>query len=249
VGRANHAYLRHYGVRADRLFFAPHFVDNARFAADADRAREEGHVGRLRQAWGAAATTTVFLFAGKFLARKRAADFVAAVRELAAEGRDVKGVLVGSGPEEAALRSAAAGSRAVVFDGFRNQTEIASRYAAADCLVLPSDGRETWGLVVNEAMATGRPAIVSDAVGCAPDLIDEGRTGFTFPEGDVRILSARMRDALSTLSGPAAPRVRESVLTRVSGYSCEAAVAGTLEALETLGRRRTRVATAKAQHA
>lgn len=56
------------------------------------------------------------------------------------------------------------------FAGFLNQTEISRAYVAADCLVLPSDYRETWGLVVNEAMASGLPCIISDQCGCAEDL-------------------------------------------------------------------------------
>ncbi|HWY51308.1 MAG TPA: glycosyltransferase family 4 protein [Chthoniobacterales bacterium] len=56
------------------------------------------------------------------------------------------------------------------FAGFLNQTEISKAYDAADVLVLPSDYHETWGLVVNEAMASGLPCIVSDQCGCAEDL-------------------------------------------------------------------------------
>jgi glycosyltransferase involved in cell wall biosynthesis len=78
------------------------------------------------------------------------------------------------------------------FAGFRNQSELPAFYAAADLLVLPSDGSETWGLVVNEAMACGVPAIASDAVGCTPDLIDPGTTGSTFPLGDVAALAQQL---------------------------------------------------------
>ena len=56
------------------------------------------------------------------------------------------------------------------FAGFLNQTEVSRAYVAADVLVLPSDYSETWGLVVNEAMASGLPCIVSDHCGCAEDL-------------------------------------------------------------------------------
>ncbi len=55
---------------------------------------------------------------------------------------------------------------------------------ASDCLTLPSDSGETWGLVVNDAFACGRPAIVSDLAGCAADLIDEGKTGYVVPFGN-----------------------------------------------------------------
>ncbi len=47
-------------------------------------------------------------------------------------------------------------------------------------------------MVVNEAMACGTPAITSDVVGCAPDMIDDGETGFTFPVGNVDALADRM---------------------------------------------------------
>ena len=63
---------------------------------------------------------------------------------------------------------------AASFTGFLNQTEISRAYVAADCLVLPSDYDETWGLVVNEAMASGLPCIISDRCGCAPDLGNAG---------------------------------------------------------------------------
>ena len=56
------------------------------------------------------------------------------------------------------------------FAGFLNQTEVSKAYAAADVLVLPSDYGETWGLVVNEAMASGLPCIISDRCGCAEEL-------------------------------------------------------------------------------
>jgi glycosyltransferase involved in cell wall biosynthesis len=77
------------------------------------------------------------------------------------------------------------------FTGFLNQTEIPKAYVAADVLVLPSC-HETWGLVVNEAMACGIPAIVSDVTGCAPDLIDVDVTGWTFPMSDVTGLAQRI---------------------------------------------------------
>jgi glycosyltransferase involved in cell wall biosynthesis len=62
----------------------------------------------------------------------------------------------------------------------------------ADCLVLPSDHGETWGLVVNEAMACGLPAIVSDQVGCAEDLVLEGSTGLVSPVGQPAALAVAM---------------------------------------------------------
>jgi glycosyltransferase involved in cell wall biosynthesis len=80
---------------------------------------------------------------------------------------------------------------AASFAGFLNQTEISKAYVAADCLVLPSDYDETWGLVVNEAMASGLPCIISDRCGCAPDLGQcSGNVIFRF--GDVEDLAKKL---------------------------------------------------------
>jgi glycosyltransferase involved in cell wall biosynthesis len=84
---------------------------------------------------------------------------------------------------------------AVSIAGFVNQSLIGKWYTAADILVLPSLYRETWGLVVNEAMNFALPAVTSDHVGCAPDLIIEGVTGATFTAGS----TSSLHDCLRTL--------------------------------------------------
>ena len=107
-----------------------------------------------------------------------------------------KKVLMGNGPVRSEPEASAAKQDlmgCVGFVRFKNQREIPAYLAAADCLVMPSDGTETWGLIVNEAMACGKPAIVSQACGCAPDLIEEGETGYSYPLGDTRALAERLR--------------------------------------------------------
>jgi glycosyltransferase involved in cell wall biosynthesis len=98
--------------------------------------------------------------------------------------------------------------------------------------VLPSDGGETWGLVVNEAMACGCPAIVSDACGCAPDLIDESKTGFTFPLGDTEALAERL--AQMVVLKKAGHDFAPALAAKLKTYSLEVAVSGTLTAVKTL---------------
>jgi glycosyltransferase involved in cell wall biosynthesis len=183
VGQRNREYLLHYGVQAERLFFSPHCVDNDAFAAAANGI--DRRPGRRR-----------VLFVGKLIGRKHPADLLHAVARLG--DRAVQIAFAGSGELEAELRQiAAASSVHADFMGFVNQSELPAVYASADLLVLPSDGRETWGLVVNEAMACGIPAVVSDVVGCGPDLIDPGRTGATFRFGDAAALAAAIRNVLS----------------------------------------------------
>jgi glycosyltransferase involved in cell wall biosynthesis len=95
------------------------------------------------------------------------------------------------------------------FTGFLNQTQISKAYVAADCLVLPSNHQETWGLVVNEALASGLPCLASDACGCSEDLIAPLDPRFRFRLGDSRALS----DALVAFVNqpPANDRMREQV--------------------------------------
>jgi glycosyltransferase involved in cell wall biosynthesis len=116
-------------------------------------------------------------------------------------------MLVGDGPLRAELEDAANSAPGRIhFAGFQNQSRLPAFYAAADALVLPSDSSETWGLVVNEAFACGIPAVVSGAAGCAPDLIDEGRTGFTFPCGKTEALAEAMLRVLDLRNDPNLPK-------------------------------------------
>ena len=136
-------------------------------------------------------------------------------------------MIAGSGALEPDLRQAADRSHVRLhLLGFRNQTEMPAAYSAADCLVLPSDGRETWGLVANEALACGRPIIVSSACGCAPDLAGDGNVGRTFPVGNPEALA----DAIGGLI--ASPPSATAIAALSGAHSIEAAVAGIRSAAE-----------------
>ncbi|HXA52021.1 MAG TPA: glycosyltransferase, partial [Candidatus Acidoferrum sp.] len=103
-------------------------------------------------------------------------------------------VIVGDGPERAALQRMAEESQYaedIHFEGMKNAEEIAVYYAFANCFVLPSV-REPWGLVVNEAMAAGLPVIVSRRCGCAEDLVIHNRNGYVFDPEDLDHLRAAM---------------------------------------------------------
>lgn len=228
VGTRNREYLRHYGVPAERIFSAPHFVDNDWFAS---RAESPGS-SELAATWGKTSDGLVALFVGKFIGKKRPDDILRAVARILECG-SVTVVFVGSGELEGELRDSARqlGIDAV-FAGFKNQSELPACYAAADVLVLPSDGGETWGLVVNEAMACGIPAVVSSACGCAPDLIDEGETGFTYPTGDVEALAGRLREMLQRKR--AGHAWAPALVRKMRSYSVSACVDGTLSAVRQL---------------
>lgn len=191
IGRASRDFYRGYGFADEKLFDTPYFVDNARFAHSAAEALPQRE--QLRARWSIPANAVCYLYAGKLEPKKRILDLLEALRTAALGPARVHLLIVGSGELMGQARAAvAAHELPVTFAGFLNQSEIPAAYVAADCLVLPSDYGETWGLVVNEAMACGRPAIVSDRVGCAADLVIPGETGEIFPFGDVAALAQRL---------------------------------------------------------
>lgn len=160
--------LRHYeehGVSDDKLYDAPYAVDLSFFEKIAAEARPRR--AELRQRLGFPRDRPVVLFAGVLRPTKAVDVLLRALARLP----DAHLAMAGSGPEHDALRSLGevlAPSRAH-FLGFLNQTELAQAYVAADVFCLPSRF-EPWGLVVNEAIAMGTPAVVTDVCGVAADV-------------------------------------------------------------------------------
>jgi glycosyltransferase involved in cell wall biosynthesis len=193
IGSRNRDYYRAFGVPDEKFFWAPYGVDNDWFslsepARSLARARIRAHLGVDDHA-------VVFASSAKLIARKRPFDLVDAVTEVRGRGVNAHALFIGDGEERAAIEARASRAGVAEFTsiaGFVNQAELPAWYVAADALVLPSDARETWGLVVNEAMAAGLPVVVSEAAGCSVDLVREGENGFTYPCGDVPALADRL---------------------------------------------------------
>lgn len=217
VGQHNRAYFRVHGLRDRQLVWAPHAIENDRF--EDPTGEHETHARQWRTSLGIPDDAPTFVFAGK-LERKKAPDnLLDAFLGLSAEAHLV---VVGSGPLEATLRARAAehAEGRVHFVGFQNQSRMPAAYRLGDVFVLPSQGPgETWGLAVNEAMACGRAAVVTDRVGCALDLIVEGETGHVVPADDPKAL----RDALARLAAIPANRKRMGAAAHahIAGWSLE----------------------------
>jgi glycosyltransferase involved in cell wall biosynthesis len=181
VGKANREYYEEFGVPERKLFYCPHAVEVQRFASPHDVWEQEAAAWRMEL--GIEDGRIVLLFAGKFEDKKRPVQLMRAVKEYA--DPNVMLVMVGDGGlgEEVRRLADSAPSRFRVLP-FQNQQRMPSVYRLGNLLALPSAYAETWGLAVNEAMACGRPAFVSDKVGCAADLIKVGATGSIFRADD-----------------------------------------------------------------
>ncbi|RYE35697.1 MAG: glycosyltransferase family 1 protein [Sphingobacteriaceae bacterium] len=175
VGKNSKAYFEKFGLRNTQLSFAPHAIDNERFAVDYN---SEASV--LRQKLGIAPEEILILFAGKLEPVKNPDLLLDAFENLNQPKTHL--LFVGNGPLEAALKAKKESIKTasqVHFLNFQNQTAMPALYQACDLFCLPSRS-ESWGLAVNEAMACGKAILVSNQVGCAANLVLEGKNGSIF---------------------------------------------------------------------
>jgi glycosyltransferase involved in cell wall biosynthesis len=234
-GRRTDEYLAAYEVPPARIHRLPHMVDVERFARGATNARFTGAAAAFRAQNGAAAGDFIYLFTGKMIAKKRPDLLLEAFRRLSAvplgEGRRALLWMAGAGPMEEQLRIQAAGL-SCTFLGFVNQSQLPCVYAAADCLVLPSDRGETWGLVVNEAFACGTPAIVSQEAGCAPELVRDGKTGWLM----LRDEPDHLAGVMATAAASSGSLSRESISRFAECFSFESGCDRFTEILDAAAR-------------
>jgi glycosyltransferase involved in cell wall biosynthesis len=216
VGQRSREYYRHYRFPQQRLFFSPHCVDNEWFSKRSLASERK----QRRAEWGVDEDKRLVLFAGKLLAFKGPLSLVRAVTLLRLQGVNAEIVVAGAGPLDGRVR-AEAEKLAVPLRalGFCNQSQMPSVYAAADVLALPSE-HETWGLVCNEALACGTPIVVSDQVGCAPDLAGDDCVGRRFIVGSDAALAAALGRTI------ASPPSAQKILEVSSRYSVERAADG-----------------------
>jgi glycosyltransferase involved in cell wall biosynthesis len=230
IGVRSREHFERLGVPADRLVFSPYCVDTTAFEIDeAARARLRGETRRRLKL---SDDRIVLLFSGKLSDRKGVDLLFDAARSLTGSLRNrVALLVVGDGERRASLEAVATKDPAItaIFTGFQNQTQLSPFYHAADLLVLPSRQSETWGLVVNEALHHGLPCIVSDRVGCAPDLIRVGVTGTTCEAGSAASLGASIA-AATALCGR--PDVRARCRGLASRYSVSNAAEGIALAMQ-----------------
>lgn len=229
VGKRNQDYYLHYGARRERIFFSPHCVDNDYFSHSHNILKLQR--AQLRRRLGISADALVFLFVGKLIPRKRPKDFLVALELAARKVVNIHGLIVGDGPLRTELETfSKEHGLAVTFSGFLNQRAIPEAYAAGDILTLISKVKETWGLVVNEAMASELPVIVSNEAGCQPDLVYPGLTGETFPSGDIRRLADIFVDFYFKRAH--LEEMGKNSLQLIQRYSVSEAAGGVLVALE-----------------
>ncbi|MEO0314786.1 MAG: hypothetical protein RI928_1242 [Pseudomonadota bacterium] len=162
------ALYRSYQVPAARCFRSCLAVDNAQF-------NPHGVVDEKK--WD-------FIFSGRLEAGKRPEFAMEVALQCARRlGRQLTLLYVGSGSQEAALRTRASalGHELMVhFQGFARQSELPQLYLSAKMFLFPTQA-DVWGVVANEACAAGLPVIVSPHAGVANELVVDGQNGYVRP--------------------------------------------------------------------
>ena len=227
-GVLNADYYRHYGADARRFHTVPWAIDNARFEGGSRFAPGEREAMRARFDIGD--DDMAIVFSGKFLPRKDPMTLLRAIDSMQQRHRTAV-IFLGNGELRGEMESfAKERNLRVHFAGFVNQTDLPKHYAMSDVFVLPSldDPRAT---VVNEAMASGLPVIITDRCGPAGDIVQHGENGFVIKPRDVRALAEHL-DALA-----ADPELRTRMAQRsreiISIWDYAAGVRGVMNALTT----------------
>ena len=169
VGSHNKRYFQKYGLKMTQLSFAPHAVENDRFAE-----QKAAEAAELRKSLGIPPTDILVLFAGKLEPKKNPMALIDAFTQLNQNG--VQLLFVGGGILEEELKNKVIELAAdkIHFLPFQNQQQMPVIYQACDLFCLPSIGPgETWGLAINEAMAAGKAILASHVTGAAVDLVDD----------------------------------------------------------------------------
>ena len=230
-GKASFEYLRVLGSPAASILTAPNAVDNSWFATQAENTRS--HATEFREKLKL--PSRFILFVGRLVREKGAFDLLAAYAKLESGLRGEVGlVFAGDGVsrKELAQQAKQISPGTVCCPGFAQREDLAGLYALAEVLVLPTHS-DTWGLVVNEAMACGLPIIVSSAAGCAADLVEDGWNGYVVPSGDSEKLSAAIHSLVRQ------PELKQQMsarsLERIRNYSPEACADGLAAAATSAG--------------
>eukprot|EP00388_Colpodella_angusta_P002529 GDKJ01008764.1.p3 GENE.GDKJ01008764.1~~GDKJ01008764.1.p3 ORF type:complete len:384 (-),score=27.65 GDKJ01008764.1:3442-4593(-) len=186
VGSANKAYYEKLGLTNQKLIFAPHAIDNHRFAALPSKGYTD-----LRKTLNLTTKDILVLFAGKLDHKKNPSLLLKAFEDIDMPNAHL--LFVGNGSLEEELKDRVKNEmiKNVHFISFQNQSQMPIIYQACDVYCLPSVS-ETWGLAVNEAMAAKKAILVSNKVGCAVDLVKNGENGFIFKSADLADLKEKL---------------------------------------------------------
>ena len=177
AGKESYDYLINLNFSKNGIFKPFDVVDNNYFSRDSNTNKN--------------IYKNYFLCVARFIEEKNYINLFNAFEIYKNKHGNLNLLIIGSGPEEKMikeLKNKSKFSRSIFLEGWKNTNLLPQYYKKAKATVLASK-KDTWGLVINESMASGTPCIVSKNCGCYIDLIEEGVTGWGFDPNDPEELS------------------------------------------------------------
>jgi glycosyltransferase involved in cell wall biosynthesis len=223
IGTANRMFWESYGAKPAQIFEAGFAVDNDFFKRECEKRRTEA--AALRTGYGLD-ENIIFLYVGRLIKRKNVDLILRAFQELARDRAAI--IIAGSGDERAALETLARGDRRIIFAGGVVPEELPLFYAMSDVLLLVAD-QEPWGLVVNEAMASGLAVIAHRHCGAAVDLVGSDN-GVVIEDINVDELVKAMRLIMED-SGKLS-QMKSNSTEKIKYWSIDRAAYGMIRAVE-----------------
>ena len=177
IGKLNKKFYLYHGVKNEKIFPAPYFVDNKffLFKFNKKKLKKKLHFENKK----------IILFVGKLIKRKNPFEFLELSKQYK-KNSDIHFIMIGDGLLKNKcfdfIKSNNLQNVSII--GFVNQKELREYYRISNLMILPSL-YETWGLTINEAFASNTPVICTNNCGCSSDLIENGKTGFIYKSGDL----------------------------------------------------------------
>jgi len=230
AGSTNRRFYTGYGVPEEKLI---PFAYSRGFSQLIEHSKQYlGQKSELREEYGIPQDATVILYVGRLSSEKGSIELLEAYKMVSHPKKAL--VLVGNGHLRGQMQQMAQQDNldSIYFMGFQNRIDIGKFYTLADFLVLPSQ-RETWGLVVNEALCFSLPVIVSDQVGAGQDLVIPEENGYIFPVGDVPAL-ARSISNLCEIPDEDRRVMGEKSLTLIKKWSSQELATPLIEYLDSI---------------
>ena len=181
IGSLNSEYYKSLGVPAHKITLVPYTIDNDSFYSKSRLSQKEKH--EFLNSLGLNPNVPTMVYCSKFSIRKNPDIVIRAFHKLSRKHIQANLLMVGSGPLLDQCRQMVAHDKIdnVYIAGFIGQEGLPKYLGCSDLFIQVSEN-EPWGLVVNEAMATGLPVLANDTIGSVQDLVEDGVNGLRLKE-------------------------------------------------------------------
>ena len=188
IGKLNKKFYLHYGVKKKKLFYAPYFIDNKFFDIKINKKKIKNKLNL--------SSKKIVLFVGKLIQRKKPFEFLQLAKKNLFN-KKIHFIMIGDGILKKNCKQFIIKNnlRNLSLIGFVNQKKLREYYKISDLFILTSE-YETWGLTINEALASGVPVICTKNCGSSNDLITNKKIGYTYELGNISDLSNKMNQIL-----------------------------------------------------